>query len=51
MGVPDEVDIKGFDVKQCDHQIQKDGCNCGIITLKVNELGINIRSYCGYVVT
>ena len=45
MGVPDEVSIKGFDVKQCNLQIQKDGYNCGIIALKVNNLPINIYSH------
>ena len=37
-GVPDEVNINKFDVKQCDQPIQKDGCNYGIITLKVNDM-------------
>lgn len=34
-GVQDVVNIKQFEIKQCNHPIQKDGCNCGIIALKV----------------
>ena len=34
-GINDKVDLKGYRVKQCNFPIQKDGHNCGVITLKV----------------
>ena len=35
MGVQDPISLKGFKIQQCKTQIQQDGHNCGVITLKV----------------
>lgn len=35
-GIEDKLCLKGFCIKQC-VSIQKDGCNCGVIALKLAE--------------